>query len=108
MVRHDVVLWAFDSGYWTVTEARLAPGETLLFYTDGVTDMPGASDRFGDERLRATLAAGPAAAEGVVERVDAALAAFKEGQRSDDRALLAVQLVGVAVPAGAGRAETTV
>jgi serine phosphatase RsbU (regulator of sigma subunit)/PAS domain-containing protein len=106
--RHDVVLGAFDSGYWTETEARLEPGETLLFYTDGVTDMPGANDRFGDERLRATLAAGPAAAEGVVERVDAALAAFQEGERSDDRALLAVQLVGSGVPAGAGRAETTV
>jgi serine phosphatase RsbU (regulator of sigma subunit)/PAS domain-containing protein len=106
--RHDIVLGAFDTGFWTETEARLEPGETVLFYTDGVTDMPGALDRFGDERLRATLAAGPAAAEDVVERVDAALAAFQEGHRSDDRALLAVQLVGAPVPTPAGRVQQTI
>jgi PAS domain S-box-containing protein len=105
---YDVVLGAFDDGYWTESEIQLAPGETLLFYTDGVTDMPGEEDRFGDERLRATLGAGPADAHAAVERVDAALSAFQAGHRSDDRALLALQLVGAAVPAAAGRVSPNI
>ena len=40
-----------DDGEWEESVVRIEPGETLLFYTDGVTDLPGADDRFGDERL---------------------------------------------------------
>ena len=32
-------------------EVALVPGDTLLFYTDGVTDLPGETERFGDARL---------------------------------------------------------
>ena len=36
---------------WEQSEIELAPGDTLLFYTDGVTDTPSGGERFGEERL---------------------------------------------------------
>jgi PAS domain S-box-containing protein len=97
--RYDLVLGAADGGSWTETTARLAPGETLLFYTDGVTDMPGAEDRFGDDRLFDTVAAGPNGAAELIARLDRALEEFQAGDLSDDRAMLALEWVGAARPA---------
>ncbi len=44
-------------GYpYQVAETTLEPGETVILYTDGVTDAIGPSDdRFGDARLREAL-----------------------------------------------------
>ena len=59
----------------TTTSARtdvvvpLAPGESLLFYTDGVTDTPGENGaRFGDARLLAAVEAAPAEPRGDARR----------------------------------------
>jgi serine phosphatase RsbU (regulator of sigma subunit) len=41
---------------WAETVVEIAPGDTLLFYTDGVTETPGEDDRFGDARLREAVA----------------------------------------------------
>jgi serine phosphatase RsbU (regulator of sigma subunit)/pSer/pThr/pTyr-binding forkhead associated (FHA) protein len=48
---------------YEVIETTLEPGETIILYTDGVTDaMNAANDRFGDARLRQAIAgAGPGA-----------------------------------------------
>jgi PAS domain S-box-containing protein len=97
---HDVVLGAVDVGEWTESRATIGPGQTLLFYTDGVTEMPGANDRFGDERLIAALADGPSAAADVIERVERRLQEFQAGELADDRAMLAIELVAVTEPAG--------
>ena len=69
----------------------LAPGDTLLLFTDGVTDTPGAGGRFGDERLRATVAAAPAEPAELLLAVSAALDAFAHGNGQDDRAMLALR-----------------
>ncbi|MEA2445682.1 MAG: hypothetical protein QOJ12_2974, partial [Thermoleophilales bacterium] len=45
--RFDLVLGAADEGLWSESVTTLAPGETLLFYTDGITDAPGRDERFG-------------------------------------------------------------
>ena len=45
------------SAGWEETEVELAPGDTLLFYTDGVTDTPSGRERFGEERLLAAVPA---------------------------------------------------
>jgi len=75
---------------------RLRAGDVLVFYTDGVLDAVGEHDRFGDERLRAALAAaaGGGAAE-VVACLDERLRAFETGRR-DDTTVLAVQYLGAA------------
>ena len=37
--------------------SRWHPGDTLLLFTDGVTDTPGEDGRFGDAGLQAAVAA---------------------------------------------------
>jgi serine phosphatase RsbU (regulator of sigma subunit) len=97
--RFDLVLGAADEGRWSESVTTLAPGETLLFYTDGVTDTPGAADRFGDQRLFEAAADGPTGAADLVARLERALDAFHAGDRSDDRAMLALEWVGAPQPA---------
>ena len=70
---------------------ELAPGDTLLLFTDGVTDTPGLDSRFGDERLRATVERAPAEPDALLRTVSRALDAFAHGTGLDDRAMLAVQ-----------------
>jgi serine phosphatase RsbU (regulator of sigma subunit) len=80
---------------YRVEEAQLAPGDLLLFFTDGVMDAYGPDgERLQEEGVRAALAR--AAACGPVEAV-AALAELTTaaGEPPDDITLLAVQWVGV-------------
>jgi phosphoserine phosphatase RsbU/P len=86
------LLGAFDDGAWTEQRVALAPGQSLVLYTDGVTDTRGDAGRFGSERLAALLAeADGLAADAVATRIDEALAAFEAGEQRDDVALLVMQ-----------------
>lgn len=91
-------LGVFEDAKFGEREIQLKPGETLLVYTDGVTEaMNQARDLFGEERLlgalvqRASLSA-EKLTECVVERVEDFV---QEAERSDDITLLAIKrLVG--------------
>ena len=69
---------------------RLEPGDTLLMFTDGVTDTPGEQGRFGEERLRAAVDAAPSEPGALLDAIEVALDEFAVGG-FDDRAMLAVQ-----------------
>ena len=97
--RFDIVLGAADDGTWDQTTTTLEPGQTLLFYTDGVVELAGQRDRFGEPRLERTAADGPSGAAELVARVERALDDFQATETSDDRAMLAVEWVGVQQPA---------
>jgi PAS domain S-box-containing protein len=97
--RFDLVLGAADEGLWSESATTLAPGETLLFYTDGITDTPGRDERFGEQRLFDAAADGPNGAAELVARIERVVDEFHAGDRSDDRAMLALEWVGVARPA---------
>jgi serine phosphatase RsbU (regulator of sigma subunit)/PAS domain-containing protein len=86
------LLGAFEGGRWREAVVSLAPGESLVLYTDGVTDTRGAAERFGAERLEAVLegAVGLEADE-VADRVDRALLEFEQGPQRDDVALLVLR-----------------
>ena len=86
--RPGTLLGAFPEGRWTVTEVPLRAGDSLVLYTDGVTDTRGTDGhRFGTDRLEETLRGiGPAAAEDIAGGIDAALQAF--GEQRDDVAVL--------------------
>lgn len=99
--RYDVVLGVVDDGEWAESVAGVAPGDTLLFYTDGVTDTQGAEDRFGEERLLDVAGAGPSRADALIARLEQRLEEFAATDRDDDRAMLAVEWVGAAQPVAA-------
>jgi PAS domain S-box-containing protein len=90
-----LLLGITGSARWEETEIELAPGDTLLFYTDGVTDTPSGSERFGEERLLAALPSAPADPREMIAAVQRALREFQVGDVVDDRAMLGLQVVGV-------------
>ncbi|MFD7922099.1 PP2C family protein-serine/threonine phosphatase [Streptomyces sp. NPDC059740] len=81
-----------DSRFTTAT-TELAPGDTLLLYTDGLTEArtgPGRDSLYGDEALRDFAAAlAPAPPQKLVNALSGLLDSFGEGL-NDDTALLAL------------------
>jgi PAS domain S-box-containing protein len=80
---------------WQQSEIELHAGDTLLFYTDGVTDTPSGGERFGEQRLLDALSEAPAEPRAMIAAVQRALREFQVGDVVDDRAMLALRLVGV-------------
>jgi PAS domain S-box-containing protein len=105
---HGVLLGVEGEDEWSETAVELAPGETLLFYTDGVTETPGSGARFGDERLRDAMARAGETPEDLLSEIDRALREFQSGVTLDDRAMLALRFVGAGRPSrSAGGAAFT-
>jgi len=75
-------------------QLRLHPGDLLLLHTDGVTDARrDGGERFGDERLRALVAATqrPNAAA-LANELETAVDEFADGPLDDDMALLVLRV----------------
>jgi PAS domain S-box-containing protein len=91
--RPGPLLGAFAASDWEPASVKLRAGDQLILYTDGVIEARGESDRFGEERLRAELAAAdrPLAAIG---RVTAALESFLGDEPDDDVAMIAIRRTG--------------
>lgn len=88
------VLGAFDEGTWPVCQVPFAPGEAMLFYTDGVTDTCGEGERFGERRLRRLVEeCGPTAPQELLRCIEAKLSDFQAGAQADDTAALALRRV---------------
>lgn len=88
------LLGAFDDATWEEIEIVAQPGETLVFYTDGVTDTRGErGELFGQERLEELLAGVTALdPDEIATRVDSTLQAFERGPQRDDVALLVLRV----------------
>ncbi|HET7929485.1 MAG TPA: GAF domain-containing SpoIIE family protein phosphatase [Actinomycetota bacterium] len=73
----------------------LGTGDTLVLYTDGVTDERRDDDEFGEARLHEALSElTGASAQGIADGVVEAVVGFRAGQPKDDIAILAIQVVG--------------
>jgi serine phosphatase RsbU (regulator of sigma subunit) len=86
------LLGAFPDGEWIDTPVPLESSETLVLFTDGVTDTRGEHERFGIARLESVLAASATVdANALATRIDDALLTFQNGEQRDDVALLVLQ-----------------
>jgi serine phosphatase RsbU (regulator of sigma subunit) len=82
-----------------VADLELSPGDTLVFYTDGVTEARTRRGMFGGEGLRSIVAqcTGCDAAE-VAERIERTLLDAQVDRPRDDIAIVVVQIPGNAQP----------
>jgi phosphoserine phosphatase RsbU/P len=91
-----LLLGAIPEDDFPEREERLAPGDTLVLFTDGVPEARWEGELFGDERLAELLAScaemGP---EQIVERIERTVVEFQHGVPRDDIALLAVRVRGL-------------
>jgi PAS domain S-box-containing protein len=87
------LLGAFADASWLQTSVDLAAGESLVLYTDGVTDAVGADGgRFGDQRLRELLdRCAERRPDDLLAALEGELAAFQVGAQADDTAALALR-----------------
>jgi serine phosphatase RsbU (regulator of sigma subunit) len=106
------ILGAWKGGSWPSSHVSVAPDETVILYTDGVTDVPGqwatgtgrrSRQRFGDDRLRRLLVAQAGQApDQLLAALEKELAAFQEGGEVDDTAVLVLRPAAVTTLTGVG------
>ncbi|MEU0272762.1 SpoIIE family protein phosphatase [Streptomyces sp. NPDC006307] len=90
----QVLLGVIDDVAYETHTFHLAPGDTLLCVTDGVTERRSRAGRMFDDEdgLARTLACcAGLSAQGVADRIRQAVHTFGEGPVSDDLALLVLQ-----------------
>ncbi len=74
-------------------DLRLEPGDLMLLYTDGVTELRTRDPLYGDRRLAETLRGlTGASAEQVVEEVRSMAVGLQDGPPRDDIAVLAIKV----------------
>lgn len=89
---------ALDMAEFSACSTELAPGETLLVYTDGVSEaMNPSRTLFGDARIETVMQSLPSGApREVLREMMAAIVAFRSGaEQSDDITMLAFRREGV-------------
>jgi sigma-B regulation protein RsbU (phosphoserine phosphatase) len=86
------IVGVFDDAVFEAATIRLEPGDTLLLYTDGLTEArtDAVGGRYGDDALQAFAASlAPASAASAVTAVTVLLGELGDGVQ-DDTALLAL------------------
>jgi PAS domain S-box-containing protein len=92
------LLGGWEGTKWQDREVSVGPDETLLMYTDGVTDARGENDRFGSRRLRRVLKARAGASPSeLLDQLEAVLNRFQVEGHSDDTGAVALRPVGAGV-----------
>ena len=87
------MLGAFEEWTCAEEEVSLNPGDTLLLYSDGVTEAANAAgEEFGEDRLVRTLRETTAqAADDVTGEIVKAVSAFSEASLGDDITVVAIR-----------------
>ncbi len=91
------VLGLFKEWDCSIGECALCPGDTLVLYTDGVTEsVNGAGEEFGEERLIDALRRNrETPARGLMTAALAELQQFSSGEQYDDITVMVAKCVGV-------------
>ena len=82
----------FEDAEFVDRHLRLAPGDGLVLYTDGVTESRRASALFGDERLRSVVGEQGPSPHAIVDGLIAGVLDFQDGRPRDDVAVLALRV----------------
>jgi serine phosphatase RsbU (regulator of sigma subunit) len=94
LAARGIVLGVFSDIELEEREIEVAPGDMLVFYTDGVTEARGSDGQmFDEERLRAAVASNPeASAQQVLQAIVEAVEAFVgDIPQSDDLTLFVIK-----------------
>lgn len=94
LAARGIIMGAFEDINLEECEVEVAPGDLLVFYTDGVTEaMNAAGHMFSDEQLQAVVASDPdASAQQALQAIVAAIEAFTgETPPSDDLTLFVIK-----------------
>jgi len=97
--RNRALGW-FESPGIEESEAQLAPGDSLFFYTDGWLEAKSPDGEvFGDNRFAdAIVRLAPLGAEGMIEELVGEVERFAAGKLDDDLTMLIVEFEGASVP----------
>lgn len=88
-----MLMGVFPELTWDELTIAFEPGDTLILYTDGITDARAGRHRFGEEALQELIrSCSGLTAQQIALRVETTVAQFCEGDPVDDIALLIVQL----------------
>ncbi|MER5560065.1 SpoIIE family protein phosphatase [Streptomyces sp. NPDC002506] len=91
---HGTLVGALPDVRSSTATVTLAPGESCVLYTDGITEARGGplgDSQFGEERLKRALAGCVGMpAEGIVEHVQMLASQWLAGRRHDDMAVVAI------------------
>lgn len=91
---HGPALGIFEDAEFGWSVHRLEPGDTLICYTDGITEARGRVDMFGEDGIATALAGlGGAPSSAVVERLAMSVSSFlgPDSSDRDDAAIIALQ-----------------
>ena len=89
-----MALGIFEKAPLSDTKLVLAPGDSLIFYTDGVTEARRGADELGTDGLRRLIAGverGSSAAH-MAASIEAHVGEYRDGLPRDDTAILVVQV----------------
>lgn len=72
----------------------LSPGDAVIFFTDGLTDVRGPEGTFGEDRLRGLLAGYAGLDAGAIAtRLEREVLAFQAGEPNDDLAIVVLKVL---------------
>jgi serine phosphatase RsbU (regulator of sigma subunit) len=107
------ILGGWENSIWEDREVLVGPDETLLMYTDGVTDTRGVNERFGAARLRRLLVENAGSPpERLLQTLQSVLEEFQIEGHADDTGAVALRaaplesLVSAAEGPAFGASET--
>lgn len=81
----------FEDPRYSTSTTMLAPGESLLMFTDGITEARGAADFFGQSRLLGSARSHLGTAASLVDGVLADVLTHQDGWPRDDIAIVAIR-----------------
>jgi sigma-B regulation protein RsbU (phosphoserine phosphatase) len=84
------MLGVYEEAEFTTAHVPILPSDQLLLYTDGVTDAPGRSERFGEERLSEAIRTLDLGATEIADKVLEAVDRFLATTQPDDIAVISI------------------